>query len=525
MAENLVAKTVEARHPWWPNLSSKYRDQNFIYLKTLQEDNPKLFYAADARFRDSLGNLNFDLNLQLDDLYNLALREQEKEDRMLDDFFGVINGTPREDGARIQAFNDIYQHKGVFERNLKKIRAIAEEKSNQRRIDITANFKGYLVKRLGLFLESHSLEDLTKDNLMEISKEALMDAFYSVDEIDSKGSQEEKRAYQELVEIVQKMEKNEPFVERVFDLYLGNTLDKLEEEIKNNGAIVSKKNSRATAKRLITGSRTVHGDLLEEVSALIISTLASTSSHGAKVLTTGKTKQKADIITFFQAQFEMPTNLLENAGKGSVREQFIKKFEKFYSKLEEQSGYIIEVSAKNYNLTTEDFTKKGFAAQGATSIKNFEKMLKAYRYDPKRINDLVFALTNIGPDTLQSAEQMEIVTHSISLLIGYFLFDDIDMDINTKAKAIHLFNLDGIYVPLSSFLFAAYDTLQNLEGLSQDMVHVSYEPKSIDYQKSQEGDWLTRQKWFDMAEKKQNQESISIHFFKDFPKYIAERLK
>jgi hypothetical protein len=101
MAENLIAKTMEARHPWWPNLSNKYRDQTFIYLKTLQEDNPKLFYAADARLRDSLGNLNFGLNLQLDDLYNLALREQEKEDTMLDDFFGVINGTPREDGARI----------------------------------------------------------------------------------------------------------------------------------------------------------------------------------------------------------------------------------------------------------------------------------------------------------------------------------------------------------------------------------------------------------------------------------------
>jgi hypothetical protein len=95
------------------------------------------------------------------------------------------------------------------------------------------------------------------------------------------------------------MEKNDPFVERIFDLYLGNTLDKLEEEIKNNGAIVNKKNSRSTAKRLITGSRTVHGDLLEEVSALIISTLADASSHGAKVLTTGKTKQKADIITLF----------------------------------------------------------------------------------------------------------------------------------------------------------------------------------------------------------------------------------
>jgi hypothetical protein len=29
-------------------------------------------------------------------------------------------------------------------------------------------------------------------------------------------------------------------------------------------------------------------------------------------------------------------------------------------------------------------------------------MLKAYRYDKKRTDDLIFALTNIGPDTLAS---------------------------------------------------------------------------------------------------------------------------
>jgi hypothetical protein len=85
------------------------------------------------------------------------------------------------------------------------------------------------------------------------------------------------------------------------------------------------------------------------------------------------------------------------------------------------------------------------------------------------------------------------------MLIGYFLFDDIDMDINLDVKAIHLFNLDGIYMPLSCFLFAAYDTLKDFNSLSRDMVSVHYKPKAIDYVNATgiEDDVLNKQKWLD----------------------------
>jgi hypothetical protein len=55
-----------------------------------------------------LGKLNLNLSLQLHELLTLAEREQEKEDRLLDDFFGTTAVLPREDAKRIQAFNDIY---------------------------------------------------------------------------------------------------------------------------------------------------------------------------------------------------------------------------------------------------------------------------------------------------------------------------------------------------------------------------------------------------------------------------------
>lgn len=525
MAKNIVSKASnnqEERHPWYPNLSNKYRNQNFIYLDTLQDDNPKLFYNAENRFHDVLGKLNLNLSLQLHELLALAEREQEKEDRLLDDFFGTTAGSPREDAKRIQAFNDIYQSKEIFERNLKKIRAVAEDNSKKGRIDITTNFKGYLETSLADFLSKHSLEELTEANLMEVTKEALIKAFESNDEDRGSLSTDEKHSYQELAEIISYMESRDPFIEEVFNLYLKDATDKLKKELSKVDISSTKK--RKLAKALITGSTTVHGDLLEAVSALIIESISAFSGQG-QIHKTGKTKQKADIITLFEANFEIPEMLFDNAEGGSVREQFIKRFEQFYKKLEDQSGHIVEISAKNYNITDKHFRDKGFTAQSETSILNFEKMLKAYRYDKKRTDDLIFALTNIGPDTLASESQTEIISHSISLLIGYFLFDDLDMDIGLKVNAIHLFNLDGIYIPLSSFLFAAYETLQDLEKLSSDMVSVDYKPKSVDYKRSQEGDWLTRSKWIATVDKKQTESVISVHFFKQFPRYVSERLK
>lgn len=132
---------------------------------------------------------------------------------------------------------------------------------------------------------------------------------------------------------------------------------------------------------------------------------------------------------------------------------------------------------------------------------------------------MIFALTNIGPDSL-SEDSQEVLYH-LSLLIGYFLFDDIDMDQNLDVKAIHLFNLDNIYIPLSSFLFAAYETLKDFKNTTEDVVKISYQPEDVNYQKT---NLLTKTEWEKYKDKKQKQANISVHFFKNFPKYIAKNL-
>lgn len=521
-----MADNIYSRSPWYPNPWQPHGKQDFIYLKTLHEDNPKVYYAAQNRLYDTLSNIRSELEPQLNDLLSLAEREQKKEDEMLDKVFGSSNGTPRDDGARIQAFNKLYQHMPVFRRNLEKIKAVAEG-SNQGRIDITASFSGYLqteIKTTFQELEkSGKWFTINKESLMELTKKALIRAFSSADWNYSKGAPEDEvyHSYQELANMVTQMEDDDAFLEEVFDLYFGNSLDKLLKSTQGKGKRVKKSEHVSS---MISQAKGLHGTLQEYVLEMVANELPR-DINGGKMIGSGKSGQKADLISVFDATFKIPTEMLASAeGDTSVREIFIKRYDNFYNTLKSQTGNIVEVSAKNYNLTSEFFKKNGgFGAQGNITIENLQKMLSAYKYDKKRIDDLVFALTNIGPDTL--GQGTEIVSHSLSMLIGYFLFDDIDMDINLDVKAIHLFNLDGIYMPLSCFLFAAYDTLKDFDTLSRDMVSVYYKPEAVGYVSATgiNGDVLNKQRWEDTVAKKQSQGNLSIHFFREFPKYIAKR--
>ena len=519
MAKNLVAQAfnkIGKISPWYPNPDNEKKDWNFIYLNSLSEDHPQVYHKADNRLRDTFFRINEDFYPSLDSLYKLAQHEQQKEDEILNKIFGLNNGGAREDGQRIREFNKLYSYMPIFERNLEKIKTMVELGKGGR-VDITASFSGYLESVFREELDKKGIITLNREDFLEITKKALIKAFESNNNNLSDNNQEIK-AYQELANIVKSMTNSNDFIQEIFDMYFGNTFKKLEKEITS---VPKQAKNIKVAKNWITKEKGIHGTLLEEVSELIMNTLSFDASGKAKRTTN---KQKADVLNLYEATFEIPMELFENTGKGSVREQFIKRFEQFYKTMKDQQGYIIEVSAKNYNLSEKYFTE-GFTAQGATTIENFQKMMKAYNYDKKKIDDLVFALTNIGPDTLETGT--EVVSHSISLLIGYFLFDDIGMDFSKdlNVKAIHLFNLDGIYIPFSSFLFAAYESLKDFETLSRDVVSVQYTPQSIEYQKSSKDDPLTRQKWVDAVTKKQKQSSLSIHFFKNFPQYVAQKIK
>jgi hypothetical protein len=111
------------------------------------------------------------------------------------------------------------------------------------------------------------------------------------------------------------------------------------------------------------------------------------------------------------------------------------------------------------------------------------------------ISSLMFVLANTD-DTLVGGPDAYDACTFIATYIGYYLFDDLQIDDNfgnISTQAVHLFNLDGVYIPLSVFLYAALEAFQKSADRSRDFVNVTYNSK-FNYKKQKDGlqeeDWV-----------------------------------
>ena len=480
MAENRVGKS------WFPEFQNErdYENSTFVYSPRLKQDNPSIFTKARKLMDYSLKAIESDIAPSLSNLRELAEREKKKEDEFLNKKCKVVRAGARTDGERIKDFNSLYQRLEIFNRNIKKIEAV-DDKTKSAKIDITSVFRGYLTTEINKIQIQH----MNEKNLKEAVKRAIVKSLSSED-----FRNEGDHSYLRLLEELQQMSDYSDFVDDVFDIYLGNAWKQYEKEIKQG--------IKHTERVKVNGNRGLSGNLMEVLSQRILETL----DVDAKL--TGASGQKADlVIAEFEA--EIPDSLVY--GFQSVRADFIKQWKNMYSNLKD-SGDIVEISAKNYSLGN---NFQGFTAQDKVTIDNFAATLEQFGFKDEKVDPLVYALLNIGPDTLE--KHSEEVIHNLCTLIAYFLFDDIDMDLNTSVNAIHLFNLDGIYVPLSSFLFAAYDSLKDFDNFSNKYVHVSYRPQPVIPETNGN---LIEMNWLNTKIAKLDQTSIKIHFFKNFTAYI-----
>jgi hypothetical protein len=131
---------------WYPRVDDVNKSQNFIYLKTLQNDihQPRLYPKAENRLKLAFSSLKVSLTPQLNELKELAERERQKEEALLAEFQFKGRLSSDEASSVLRGFNALYQNKKILARNLKKIEAVADGKTSQGRIDISASFTTYL---------------------------------------------------------------------------------------------------------------------------------------------------------------------------------------------------------------------------------------------------------------------------------------------------------------------------------------------------------------------------------------------
>jgi hypothetical protein len=129
---------------------------------------------------------------------------------------------------------------------------------------------------------------------------------------------------------------------------------------------------------------------------------------------------------------------------------------------------------------------------------------------------------------MRFSTEVNSVERFLATTIGNFLFDDIVIteslnNNKSNVNRIHILNLNGIYIPLSVFLEAAYQAFINIEDDYTKYVKVKYHSKNIEY--SEQTDGLTSSDWDKLYNNVTTGSTVSFHFFGDFTSYISNFIK
>lgn len=515
MGENLVS-TAE-----YPKDFYKH-----AFLKKLQEVNAPLYNAAESFFSSTRRSLYGDANkpANLHYLEATAQFERKRELQFLSSM-GIKGVRPDEIGKYLGAFNELIGKKNIFERNVQRIKQIANGKSQG--VDISSNFAIHLREKINA--NGESIENWNIENITSWIKQALISMYTT-----NKDKDPAQKTFREIAESIESLSSDDPYIKEIFDLYFGQDFyEQLKTDSKDEQIKAMKNASVEKIKKGINwqsyGGGSKKGNLMEVLEAFVFDSLGQL---GGKAYRTGGKQVKADNLFLIDVETgEVIDDILTpiTEGEKSVRMRNIKKFEKLHEKL--KSGTVIEITDKNYSLTSQSFAEnKGFTAESGLKAANFERILEKMRISYKEINDLMFVLVNIGEQLLSGNDNFEDLEKVMAAYIGYFLFDDlqfsqIENGNITGTNFIHVLNLDGVYIPLSTFLYAVYNALNQVKKKREYQKYVNVDIKSsfVDFKNNDNS--LTLSDWEEYYNQRLEQISISVHFFGDFTNYIKDNIK
>ena len=498
----------------------------YSYVKSLKKRNPQLYSEVSNLLAISRASMLGSVEPSLKKLEALYKKERSKEENLIKALIKDVPNynAPKEVGEYITTINQLFGIEEIFERNIKRIQAISQG-SKMGRIDITSFFDSYLRDLLDPNKNPKFFEGkVTEKDLKDLFYQAMLDMFSAVDD----GIQ----AYSALADELRLLDlkTRDAVLDDIFYLYFGKSLDELTKELDEISQI-----SFEPSKIKITEGKGFHGNVMETAENLALRVFQKKLPKGIKtsLVGTGASGAKADnLLTIGIELTDEQVALLTAASspsQSSVRGQNIKRMEEFHKSLEnsKQQGYIVEISDKNYNLTASSFdTDGGFTAQRKFKLNNLKDTLEKSRVRHDKIQDLIFILSNSGTDMINEKNYDEAL-HYLATLIAYILFDDIEIQnyIPTQTQAIHLLNLDGVYIPLSVFLEATYQGFIALSAIPTDFVKLSFHEETKTLKGVSSNEVKTQNHWVEFHNKRMAHTYIDIHFFRSFTEFITNNIK
>lgn len=538
-----------------------YRNGFVFYERLLTDNNPAnrlLGYKAKTALDRIANNKTSIKKGNISVLYNMAKAEREKEIRVLDKAFGVKIHFDEKIEAKsfyrqlIEGFNYALGLKDVYERSLRRL------KEEETHISVARFYPGYfndewkrtqnelvekiegIVAKNNAYINKTKLKQIDKaidEYVDDVHQRAMRRMFLSAAE---KG--EDPFGYTELVDKINEFKQGGSFSKNLYETYgLDKLKDSLKESIgkrkvayeklKISGGKGKKKNP-GVSKILDVAEGSLGGITLEYIENLIVNTIVSAKNENISIeaLHSGQSSMKADNIITINIDTDLVQEAIEQSDTlKTERKNNIKAIEELTEKLKninDENSFIIYSNAKNYALIKGDskgaFSTHGFSSGSDISLNTLREVLNKENVQPKA-HEFLGAIANTIDETL-GVENKPILEEMLASDIAYFLFDDVHTfgEQTSGVPAIHIFDLDGFYIPLSFLLFSLAKAMEDTTKDPTMVVQAYIKTNGIKI--FDEGEDRGYERWVEQRKIAWNNITVGAKFFRNFREIMLSTL-
>lgn len=430
----------------------------------------------------------------------------------------------------ITGLNEILGTKESFDRNMQILKQVADGETKAYK-----DVSDFFIKKLQSSIYEALKVDVNESayTILEKAVRSAIDKMANItDTIDSNGKVQAKRpkdnekqlqAFAELFQVIQKILSLDLLTQINELLKLDNYIEQARQDVIYNNSTKDKKRKQ---KPLTYGGSGNKGTLAELLRNMVLQGIGSGYSQGLQwsvAENPGGFNYKPDNylatinVSYTQsAEYVRDNNL---AYKKTPRGKGIATMEELYRRVGDAKGHIVLISDKSYIINQAFVDKGGFSAQGSTSLNALQGLFNSLHITGFDVNALINYLANVGGGMIET-DADEHILRMIATQVGNFLFDDLSFSSTpVNANILHVFNLSGIYVPLSIILEGVKRGVGNIKNTDlSSFVEVNFSPSGDIPEK-----WTKEEApWTNFRNAKMANNTLSINFLKDFATVITE---
>lgn len=508
------------------NINSRSLAQQWVFYDRLKEDpNPmhqKLHESILGRVNQATAEANR-VRSSSKFIKAQADRERSKEIALIKTYFNIDVSANWGRGAGstqefIDVFNSCLNLKDVYERNKQLI-------INSSQKGVYTWFGTYLEKAIKQEWDVAKVNFRldTSNNLMEDIRQWLesivpkaIKNMLSADVENLSIDPSLRNAYQELLAVIGEVKQSGSYAQQMAAIY---DLDRISKELTD---IVMSDQELQSLASLETNIHSRGGLALEAMYDAIMESIVP-NQHG----TVGSFGAKVDNIATFDIDFSIIQNALDKAISHG-RLDNIDIFNRIEQNLKGvHQGFIVYTSDKNYSLNSGFTGRGGYSVGEDMKLSTYENvMAKA----GQNVSTFVGAVLQLAEGAVGENEDKEAYEEVIARNIAYLLFDDfnaIGAGLTNGVNTLHIMNLNGILVPLSTILYALADSIDKKIAAEPSMVvkvHIQNQPILFPTQSEQndfERDNGAGVAWHYQREEALNNTKIATHFMAGLKDLLA----